>query len=218
MYRKPSSAMTRAHAVPIPPLPPTIHAVPLVKVVHQARRTVTALECSPRDELRHPRSNGFCHGEPGSMELRPERFERVARRLYRSLGSGDSSWASRIPRPSFSSSTRLLVTCHSTAQRAPDASDGAGSPWLVLVREPDQLGVERTHPQLAFGVRLVELAEPNRHVAADHDRTPASLNDDYLRPRVWPGAGRSRSPGSSSSSPSTGTYRTPGASTHSRMV
>jgi hypothetical protein len=30
----------------------------------------------------------------------------------------------------------------------------------VLVREPDQLGVERAHPQLAFGVRLVELAEP----------------------------------------------------------
>src|SRR5215212_8519859 len=37
-------------------------------------------------------------------------------------------------------------------------------------------------------------------------------------PLVWPGAGTSRSPGSSSSSPSTGTYRTPGASTHSRMV
>jgi hypothetical protein len=31
----------------------------------------------------------------------------------------------------------------------------------VLVREPDQLGVERAHAQLAFGVRLVELAEPN---------------------------------------------------------
>ena len=51
----------------------------------------------------------------------------------------------------------------------------------MLVREPDQLGVERTHPQLAFGVRLVELAEPNRHVAADDDRTPASLDDDHLR-------------------------------------
>jgi len=56
------------------------------------------------------------------------------------------------------------------------------SPWLVLVREPDQLGVERAHPQLAFGVRLVELAEPNRHVAADDDRTPASLDDHHLRP------------------------------------
>src|SRR5262245_15508506 len=61
-----------------------------------------------------------------------------------------------------------------------DASDGAGSPWLVLVREPDQLGVERTYPQLAFGMRLVELAEPHRDVAADDDRTPASLDDDYL--------------------------------------
>src|SRR5215213_2238463 len=59
-----------------------------------------------------------------------------------------------------------------------DASDGAGAPWLVLVREPDQLGVERTHPQLAFGVRLVELAEPNRHVAADDDRTPTCLEHD----------------------------------------
>jgi hypothetical protein len=29
----------------------------------------------------------------------------------------------------------------------------------VLVREPDQLRVERAHPQLAFGVRLVELAQ-----------------------------------------------------------
>src|SRR3954447_6716550 len=46
-----------------------------------------------------------------------------------------------------------------------DASDGAGSPWLVLVREPDQLGVERTHPHLAFGVRLVELSQTDRHVA-----------------------------------------------------
>jgi hypothetical protein len=51
----------------------------------------------------------------------------------------------------------------------------------VFVREPDQLGVERAHPQLAFGVRLVELAEPNRHVAADDDRTPARLDDDHLR-------------------------------------
>jgi hypothetical protein len=46
---------------------------------------------------------------------------------------------------------------------------GAGSPWLVRVREPDQLGIERAHSQLAFRVRLVELAEPDRHVAADDD-------------------------------------------------
>ena len=57
------------------------------------------------------------------------------------------------------------------------ALHGAGPPRLVLVREPDQLGVERAHTQLAFGVRLVELAEPNRHVAADDDRTPARLDD-----------------------------------------
>ena len=56
------------------------------------------------------------------------------------------------------------------------------SPRLIRVREPDQLGVEREHPQLTFGVRLVEFAEPNCHVAADDDRTPASLNDDHLHP------------------------------------
>ena len=36
----------------------------------------------------------------------------------------------------------------------------------MLVREPDELGLERTHPQLALGARLVELAEANGHVAA----------------------------------------------------
>src|SRR3954470_15652480 len=60
-------------------------------------------------------------------------------------------------------------------------SDGARSPWLVLVREPDHLGVERTHQELAFGVRLVELAEPDRHITGDDDRTPAGLDDDHLR-------------------------------------
>src|SRR4249920_4049755 len=59
--------------------------------------------------------------------------------------------------------------------------DGPGSPRLVLVREPDQLGVERAHPQLALGARLVELAEPNGHVAADDDRTPARLDADHLQ-------------------------------------
>jgi hypothetical protein len=48
------------------------------------------------------------------------------------------------------------------------------------VGEPDQLGVERAHPQLAFAERLVELAEPDRHVAANDDRAPASLDDDHL--------------------------------------
>src|SRR5918997_2268695 len=65
-------------------------------------------------------------------------------------------------------------------ERRRDVSDGAGSPWLVLVREPDHLGIERTHAQLAFGLRLVELPEPHRHVAADDDRTPPSLDDDHL--------------------------------------
>jgi hypothetical protein len=35
-------------------------------------------------------------------------------------------------------------------------------------------------------VRLVELTEPNRYVAADDDRTPASLDDDHLHAAcVW---------------------------------
>src|SRR5262245_44330230 len=66
-----------------------------------------------------------------------------------------------------------------TARRR-DALDGAGSPRLVLVREPEQLGVERAHPHLAFGLRLVELAKPNRHAAANDARAPASLDDDDL--------------------------------------
>ena len=57
------------------------------------------------------------------------------------------------------------------------------SPRLVFVREPDLLGVECEHPQLAFGVRLVELAEPDCHVAAHDDRTPARLDNDHLQPR-----------------------------------
>jgi hypothetical protein len=32
-------------------------------------------------------------------------------------------------------------------------------------------------------VRLVELAKPHRHVAANDDRAPASLNDDDLHAR-----------------------------------
>src|SRR6266542_4977222 len=55
----------------------------------------------------------------------------------------------------------------------------ARPPGLVLVREPDELGLERAHPQLALGARLVELAEANGHVAADDDRTPARLDDDH---------------------------------------
>jgi hypothetical protein len=103
-------------------------------------------------------------------------------------------------------------------ERQRDALDGAGSTRLVLVREPDQLGVERAHPQLAFGVRLIELAEPNRHVAADDDRTPASLDDDHLQAACVARRRDEPEPGKQLDSPSTGTYRTPGASTHSRMV
>src|SRR3954453_14574314 len=66
-----------------------------------------------------------------------------------------------------------------------DGSDGAGSPWFVLVREPDQLGVKRTHPQLAFGVRLVELGEPDRDVAAADAPPPAILPPAHPTPPGW---------------------------------
>src|SRR5688500_2754195 len=61
-----------------------------------------------------------------------------------------------------------------------DVSVGAGLPWLVLVREPDQLGVEREDAAPSFSRRLVELAVPYGHVAADDDRAPAGLDDDHL--------------------------------------
>jgi catechol 2,3-dioxygenase-like lactoylglutathione lyase family enzyme len=67
------------------------------------------------------------------------------------------------------------------------ALHAARPPGLVLVREPDELGLERAHPQLSFGVRLVELAEPNRHVAADDDWTAARLDEDALVPVRVPG-------------------------------
>jgi ribosomal protein S18 acetylase RimI-like enzyme len=67
----------------------------------------------------------------------------------------------------------------------------------VLVREPDQLGLERTHPQLTLGLRLVELLEPHRHVTADHDRMPARL-DHALRTPIT-GARCSYDPAVSSS-------------------
>src|SRR4051794_17458024 len=60
------------------------------------------------------------------------------------------------------------------------ALQGARPPGLVLVREPDELGLERAHSQLALRTRLVELAEANGHVTADDDRTSARLDDDDL--------------------------------------
>src|SRR5689334_11236041 len=57
---------------------------------------------------------------------------------------------------------------------------GAWPPGLVLVREPDELGLERTHAQLALSAGLIELAEPDRHIATDDDRPPVRLDDDHL--------------------------------------
>ena len=86
------------------------------------------------------------------------------------------------------------------------------------MREPDQLRVERAHAQLAFGLRLVQLAEPDRHVAADDDRSPAGLEDDHLRAARVARRRDEPEPRKQLELASTGTYRTPGASTHSRIV
>src|SRR4051794_27458055 len=60
-------------------------------------------------------------------------------------------------------------------------SVGAGSPWLVRMREPDRLRVEPAYHPLALGLRLVQLAEPHCRVAGDDDRTSAGLDDHHLR-------------------------------------
>src|SRR3954452_9512687 len=73
------------------------------------------------------------------------------------------------------------VTEQPTRGHLSGASVVAGSPWLVRVREPDNLRVEPAYHQLAFGLRLVELAEPHRCVAGDDDRTLAGLEDHHLR-------------------------------------
>src|SRR6266550_4277232 len=61
--------------------------------------------------------------------------------------------------------------------------------FFLMIRRPPRstlfpyttLFRSRAHQQLALGVRLLELAEPNGHIAADDDRAPASLDDDHLR-------------------------------------
>jgi hypothetical protein len=49
------------------------------------------------------------------------------------------------------------------------------------VREPDELGAQRTHPNLALGARLVELAKANSHITADDNRPASRLQDDHLQ-------------------------------------
>src|SRR6266516_7676019 len=89
--------------------------------------------------------------------------------------------ASASDPPSRSLCSRGRATCRSPrAYALRRALHGARPPGLVLVREPDELGLERAYPQLALGARLVQLAEATGHVAADDDRTPARLDDDHL--------------------------------------
>src|SRR5262249_59181807 len=60
------------------------------------------------------------------------------------------------------------------------AVGGGGWQGCVLAGGPTYPGAERADPRLAVGVRSAEVAEPTRHVAADDDRAPASLDDDHL--------------------------------------
>ena len=46
--------------------------------------------------------------------------------------------------------------------------------------QPDQLGVEGAHHELALGLGIVEFAMPDRDVSADHDRSGAGFDDDNL--------------------------------------
>src|SRR5919204_5317403 len=88
-----------------------------------------------------------------------------------------STWEGR---PAGVRSTELRARSEIKSRRSV-RQRSAGPPRLALVREPDELGIERAHLHLAFGARFVELGEGDRHVAADDDRTPACLDDDHLR-------------------------------------
>ena len=80
---------------------------------------------------------------------------------------------------------------------------------------------EDQDPSLATFRELAQpSSSPNQTATSPPTTTgrPPVSTTTTCSPRVWPGAGTRRSPGNSSSSPSTGSYRTPGASTHSRIV
>ena len=59
-------------------------------------------------------------------------------------------------------------SCRGCGNFAPLSANpsGSGSPWLVLVGEPDHFWVERTHQPLAICVRHVKVAERDRQVAS----------------------------------------------------
>ena len=61
------------------------------------------------------------------------------------------------------------------------ALHSARPPGLMLVGEPDDVGLHSAHPQLALRARLIQLTETDGHVTADDDRTPARLDDDHLQ-------------------------------------
>src|SRR4051812_24213086 len=73
-----------------------------------------------------------------------------------------------------------MLNCAFRSGAAAKASHGTRPPRLALVGEPDELGLESAHRQLALRAGLIELAEADGHVTADDDGRPARLNDDDL--------------------------------------
>ena len=76
----------------------------------------------------------------------------------------------------------ILSACHPTAHRSAGVMPQTvrGRHGSCSCASQTSSGVERTYPQLAFGVRLVEFAEPHRDVAGDDDRAPASGDHDHV--------------------------------------
>ena len=106
-------------------------------------------------------------GQPGSGHPKSRRLAAQLRRR-----DARSPTGMRAPRGT------VAISLAARNHRLPDGlSHSLGSdvlvdlrpPRLVFVREPDLLRVERADQPLAFGARLVELGEEDRHVAADDD-------------------------------------------------
>ena len=94
------------------------------------------LECMPLDDLAWIHRSSWMPRRRGASQSRSAAHPCGDPPGSRPIGSGEGPrrrGAARI------GGFRLR-------ERRRDASDGAGSPWLALVREPDQLGVERKDP------------------------------------------------------------------------
>ena len=149
---------SRSSRVSSEPNPGALERSPEDRLLAGIARPASRGEHSSRVELiQMCRSDGRRRGVRSGRLWTPGR-SRAARRASRSE-PGRSPLRRPRPRSSALSWCRAATACARASRRA---------------------RVERTHPQLAFGARLhVELAEPDRHVAADDDRTTAGLDGDH---------------------------------------